>query len=109
VLSFALDSAQAFYHSGSGVVAMQVNSGALNINFNERSFATQLGLSHIATGDIAFSAAGRISEAGYFFENTDLQTMAGAISVTGSEAGYFFEKQLGAGNSVQGLTLWDAQ
>jgi hypothetical protein len=109
VVSFALDSAQAFYHSGSGVVAMQVNTGALNINFNERTFATQLGMSHIATGTINFTAAGRIFEDGYFHNNTDTQAMAGAISITGSEAGYFFEKQLGAGNSVQGLTLWDAQ
>lgn len=109
VVSFALESAQAFYHSSSGVVAMQVNSGALNINFNERSFATQLGLSHIATGTINFSAAGRIFEDGYFHNNTDTQSMAGAVSLGGTEAGYFFEKQLGAGNSVQGLTLWDAQ
>ena len=109
VVSFKLDSAQAFYHSGSGVVAMQVNTGALAINFNERTFATQLGMSHIATGTIHFTAAGRIFEDGYFHNNTDTQAMAGAISITGAEAGYFFEKQLGAGNSVQGLTLWDAQ
>lgn len=109
VLSFALDSAQAFYHSASGVVAMQVNSGSLNIDFNQRSFATQLGLSHIATGAVSFTAAGRIFEDGYFHNNTDTQRMAGAISLTGSEAGYFFEKQLGTGSSVQGLTLWDAQ
>jgi hypothetical protein len=109
VVSFALDSAQAFYHSSSGVVAMQVNSGALNIDFNERSFATQLGMSHIATGTLNFSAAGRIFEDGYFHNNTDTQSMAGAVSLDGKEAGYFFDKQLGAGNSVQGLTLWDAQ
>jgi len=109
MVSFKLDSAQAFYHSDTGVVAMQVNSGALNINFNERSFATQLGLSHAATGAVDFTAAGRIFESGYFHNNTDTQNMAGAISLNGNEAGYFFEKQLGAGNSVQGLTLWDAQ
>lgn len=109
VVSFALDSAQAFYHSASGVVAMQVNSGSLDIDFNQRSFATQLGLSHIATGPVSFTAAGRIFEDGYFHNNTDTQRMAGAISLTGSEAGYFFEKQLDAGKSVQGLTLWDAQ
>ncbi len=109
VISFALDSAQAFYHSASGVVAMQVNSGTLDIDFNQRSFATQLGLSHIATGPVSFTAAGRIFEDGYFHNNTDTQRMAGAISLTGSEAGYFFEKQLDAGKSVQGLTLWDAQ
>jgi len=109
VVSFALQSAQAFYHSDSGVLAMQVNGGSLRIDFNERRFATELGLSHASTGAILFTAAGRIFDAGNFYDNSDTQAMAGAVSLTGSEAGYFFEKQLGAGASVQGLTLWDAQ
>jgi len=109
VVSFALQSAQAFYHSDSGVLAMQVNGGSLRIDFNERRFATELGLSHASTGAILFTAAGRIFDAGNFYDNSDTQAMAGAVSLTGSEAGYFFEKQLGAGASVQCLTLWDAQ
>lgn len=108
VVSFGLSSAQAFYHSGSGVVAMQVNGGNLNIDFNESSFATHLGLSHSSTGKVDFSAAGRIYDGGYFYSNTDTQKMAGAVSLNGAEAGYFFEKQLLNG-SVQGLTLWDKQ
>lgn len=108
VVSFALSSAQAFYHSGSGVVAMQVNGGNLNIDFNENSFATDLGLSHGSTGKVDFSAAGRIYDGGYFYSNTDTQKMAGAVSLDGAAAGYFFEKQLLDG-SVQGLTLWDKQ
>jgi hypothetical protein len=109
VVSFALQSAQAFYHSSSGVLALQVNGGSLRIDFNERRFATELGLSHSSTGVILFTAAGRIFDAGNFYDNSDTQAMAGAVSLTGSEAGYFFEKQLDAGASVQGLTLWDAQ
>lgn len=108
VVSFGLDSAQAFYHSGSGVVAMQVNSGNLKIDFSENSFATDLGLSHNSTGKVDFSATGRIYDGGYFYSNTDTQRMAGAVSLDGAEAGYFFEKQLLDG-SVQGLTLWDKQ
>lgn len=108
VVSFGLNSAQAFYHSGSGVVAMQVNSGNLKIDFNESSFATDLGLSHSSTGKVDFSTAGRIYDGGYFYSNTDTQKMHGAVSLDGAEAGYFFEKQLLDG-SVQGLTLWDKQ
>ncbi|MDO8272574.1 MAG: FecR family protein [Gammaproteobacteria bacterium] len=111
VVSFGLSSAQAFYHSGSGVVAMQVNSGNLKIDFNESSFATNLGLSHSSTGKVDFSAAGRIDDGsygGYFYSNTDTQKMHGAVSLDGAEAGYFFEKQLLDG-SVQGLTLWNKQ
>jgi hypothetical protein len=109
VVSFALQSAQAFYHSSSGVLALQVNGGSLRIDFNERRFATELGLSHASTGVILFTAAGRIFDAGNFYDNSDTQAMAGAVSLTGSEAGYFFEKQLDAGASLKGLTLWDAQ
>ncbi len=108
VVSFGLDSAQAFYHSASGVVAMQVNSGKLDIDFNQSTFATQLGLSHSSTGKVDFSAAGRLFDGGYFHNNTDTQKMAGAVSLDGAEAGYFFEKQLLDG-SLQGLTLWDKQ
>ncbi len=87
---------------------MQVNSGKLDIDFNQSTFATQLGLSHSSTGKVDFSAAGRLFDGGYFHNNTDTQKMAGAVSLDGAEAGYFFEKQLLDG-SVQGLTLWDKQ
>ena len=108
VVSFGLDSAQAFYHSATGVVAMQVNSGSLNIDFNQNTFSTQLGLSHAMTGAVDFVAADRIRDGGTFFSNSDTQKMAGAVSLDGAEAGYFFEKQLSDGN-VKGLTLWDKQ
>lgn len=108
VVSFALDSAQAFYHSSTGVVAMQVNSGNLNIDFNQNNFSTQLGLNHAATGVVNLAFAGRIYDDGSFHNYTDVQKMAGAVSLDGAEAGYFFEKQLGDG-SVKGLTLWDKQ
>jgi hypothetical protein len=85
---------------------MEVNSGKLSIDFNQSTFATQLGLSHNLTGAVEFSAAGSIYDAGNFYSNTDTQKMAGAVSLDGVEAGYFFEKQVLNGN-VQGLTLWD--
>jgi hypothetical protein len=108
VVGFTLNSAQAFYHAGTGVVAMEVNSGSLNINFNQNSFATQLGLHHSATGAVEVSATGSLQGGGYFYNNTDAQRVVGAVSLDGKEAGYFFIKQLDAG-SVQGLTLWGAQ
>ena len=105
-ISFALTAAQAFYVSPAGYLPMEVNSGKLSIDFNQSTFATQLGLSHNLTGAVDFSAAGRIYDAGNFYSNTDTQKMAGAVSLDGAEAGYFFEKQVLNGN-VQGLTLWD--
>ncbi len=108
VVSFNLHSAQAFYSSTSGVVAMQVDGGNLDIDFNRSEFATALNLSHGLTGNVDFIANGSISAGGYFNSRNELQRIAGAVSIDGQEAGYFFERQLSNGD-IHGLTLWDAQ
>ncbi len=108
VVSFDLNSAQAFYSSNSGVVAMQVEGGNLDINFDRSEFATQLNLSHSLTGNVDFIANGSISDGGYFNSRDESQRIAGAVSTDGQEAGYFFERQLLDGG-IQGLTLWDAR
>ena len=105
-VSFALHSAQAFYHSGTGVVAMTVKGGSLDINFNTNRFATELNMNHSLTGDVSFIANGFIYDGGYFYTRSETERMAGAVSLDGAEAGYYFEKQLEAGG-IQGLTLWD--
>ena len=108
VVSFGLSSAQACYNSSSGVVAMEVGGGTLDINFQENSFATLLNLNHNLTGELNFTASGRLFDGGYFHSRTDGKTIAGAVSLDGSEAGYFFEQQLLQGD-IQGLTLWNSQ
>jgi hypothetical protein len=108
VVSFSLNSAQAFYHSGSGVMAMEVNGGSLQVDFGAKRFATQLGLNSVASGKVDFSASGTYIDGGFFYNNSDTQIIRGAVSLDGTEAGYAFEKQLGAGNSVEGITLWGA-
>lgn len=108
VVSFGLSSAQAFYNSSSGVVAMEVGGGTLDIDFQENSFATLLNLNHNLTGELEFAASGRLFDGGYFHSRTESQTIAGAVSLDGSEAGYFFEQQLLQGD-IQGLTLWNSQ
>ncbi|MBT8147576.1 MAG: FecR family protein, partial [Gammaproteobacteria bacterium] len=108
VVGFSLSSAQAFYSSESGIVAMQVTDGALNIDFERRTFSTELNLQHASTGLIDFNAMGRIYSGGYFYDRSDMQNVVGAVSLDGQEAGYFFDKQLESGG-IQGLTLWDSQ
>ena len=107
-VGFSLSSARAFYNSDSGVVAMEVSGGSLDINFQNNQFATELNLNHSATGAIDFFASGRLYDGGYFHSRNDSQRIAGAVSLDGQEAGYFFERQLEGGN-IQGLTLWDSQ
>ena len=108
VVSFSLSSAQAFYDSSSGVVAMQVNGGKFDIDFQENRFATELYLNHDITGPVDFIASGLLYDGGYFHSSSDTQRIAGAVSLDGTEAGYFFERQLQDG-SISGLTLWDSQ
>jgi len=108
VVSFQLNSAQAYYDSVSGVVAMQVNGGSLAIDFQESNFSTELNLNHPLTGSIDFVATGRLFSGGYFHNTAETQRIAGAVSFDGTEAGYFFERQLEFGN-ITGLTLWNSQ
>ena len=107
-VSFALDSAQAFYHSESGVVAMQVDGGSLDIDFELNRFATELNLAHSLTGNVNFSADGNLFNGGYFNSRDVSQRIAGSVSIDGTEAGYFFERDVLEG-SVKGLTLWNSQ
>lgn len=108
VVGFELQSAQAYYDSETGIVAMSVDDGSLDIDFLENRFATSLSLSHDLTGIVNFQAAGRLFDGGYFHARDDSQRIAGAVSLDGAEAGYFFERQLEAGN-ISGLTLWDSR
>ncbi len=107
-LSFRLNSAQAFYSSDTGLEAMQVRGGSLDINLQSSQFATELNLEHSATGAIDFEASGGVYDGGFFWSRSDDKNLAGAISFDGREAGYFFEQQLEAGG-IQGLTLWDSK
>jgi len=110
VVGFSLNSAQANYTANSNgrSVPMVVNGGALNIDFIERQFNTELNMTHSLTGDVDFIANGTVSDGGYFNSRGENRSMAGAASIDGSEAAYVFE-QLLQGGSIEGLTLWDSE
>ena len=108
VLGFGLTKAQAHLKTGGQIDLMQVNGGELSVDFTQQRFATQLQLSHSATGAVVFSASGNMNEEGVFNSNTPRQSMAGAVSLDGKEAGYFFEKTLDTG-LIEGLTLWNVK
>ena len=108
VIGFQLTSAQAIFNSSTGIVAMSVNGGDLDINFPDRSFTTSLDLNHELTGDVTFIANGVVVDGGFLRAFEATQKLSGAVSLDGTEVGYQFEKQLEAG-LVSGLTLWDGQ
>jgi hypothetical protein len=107
VVGFDLRSAQAYYTDASGISALTVLGGNLDIDFQLNRFATELNLQHSQAGQIDFVASGSVFGGGYFHSRDDNQRIAGAVSLDGAEAGYFFERQL-EGASIQGLTLWDS-
>lgn len=108
VVGFQLSSAQAVYNDETGIVAMAVRDGSLDINFQDSTFATSLALDHALTGEVNFAATGRLFDGGFFRALEATQKIAGAVSFDGSEAGYLFEHQLENG-LVSGLTLWDSK
>ncbi|CAE7163531.1 cyaA [Symbiodinium microadriaticum] len=85
LVGFQLDSAQAVYNSSTGVVAMEVSGGSLNIDFQNSAFETALNLNHDLTGPIEFSAAGRVLDGGFLRAIEATQRIAGAVSLDGKE------------------------
>ena len=108
LVGFQLTSAQAVFNSATGVVAMTVNGGSLDIDFQGSIFSTALDLLSDETGPILFTASGKIADGGFLRALEATQRVAGAVSFDGSEAGYLFEKQIDGG-AVTGLTLWDSK
>ena len=108
IVGFQLSSAQAVYNSATGIVAMAVRDGNLDINFQDASFLTTLTLDHALTGQVDFAATGRLFDGGFFRALEAAQKVSGAVSFDGSEAGYLFERQLENG-LVSGLTLWGSK
>ena len=108
LVGFQLNSAQAVYNSSSGVVAMEVGGGTLDLDFQRNVFSTTLDLNHELTGQIDFVAHGQVVDGGFLRAIEATQRVAGAVSLDGSEAGYLFERQLENGE-ISGLTLWDSQ
>lgn len=105
VIGFNLDSAQAFFNSESGEVAMRVTSGSLDVDLINNSFITGLDLEHSSTGEISFTGSGRVADGGYLIGLEEAKSVLGAVATDGLEAGYFFEQQLQTG-FISGLTLW---
>ena len=108
LVGFRLTSAQAVYNSQTGIVAMAVNGGSLDINFQDNSFSTALSLESDPTGRVDFAATGSLFDGGFLRALEATQSVRGAVSFDATEAGYQFEKELPLG-TVSGLTLWDSK
>lgn len=83
----------------------RVNGGWLKIDFAQRRFATDLSLSHAATGAVSLQSSGQVRDDGIFAVQAGDTRVAGAVSFDGREAGYLFDKALPQG-TLSGSTLW---
>ena len=108
-VDFKLTSSSAQHHlSSNEVVPATVNSGALSINFAQRTYATQLQVSAEGIAPQNLQFAGKIdTKTGIFLSSSsDGQgSLGGALTFNARQAGYFFRAPVGNG-SLNGATLW---
>jgi hypothetical protein len=108
-VDFKLTSSSAQHRlSSNELVPATVNSGALSIDFAQRTYATQLQVSAdgIAPQNLQFT--GKIdTKTGIFLSSTTQgqANLGGALTFNARQAGYFFRAPVGNG-SLSGATLW---
>ena len=104
--SFRLAGSSAQLITTTGVSELaQVDSGSLSLDFNRRTFATQLAVSNASIGSTQIIAAGAVRSDGSFYAQSGNAQLAGALSLDAKEAGYLFEKSTLSG-ALRGITLW---
>jgi hypothetical protein len=107
--SFKLQNASAQYRTPANeLVAAQVHNATLQVDFAQRSFATQLQVqaNGIAPQNLQYSGIVDVQTGIFLSPAVSGQgRLAGALGLDGRQAGYFFNSPVGNG-SVSGATLW---
>jgi hypothetical protein len=104
--SFRLAGSSAQFVSNAGTAELaKVDSGSLSLDFNRKTFATQLAVSSVTLGADQISASGVVANNGEFKALSGNAQVVGALSVDAKEAGYVFQKGTTTG-TVSGITLW---
>jgi hypothetical protein len=104
--SFGLMEAGVTYTGNNGVAqAGAATGGLLSIDFTNRQFNTQLGLTSPATGAVSLQSSGTVTANGYLVSRAGSPVVAGAVAQDVLRAGYFFVLP-GVGGTLSGLTLW---
>jgi len=104
---FSLRASEVTLPQANGTITGQVQSGSLGVNFNARTFNTQLNMQTPVTGAVVLNAAGTVGSDGMFFSTpaSSNGTVAGSLSRNAAEAGYLFNLPTTAG-TLSGTTLW---
>ncbi|MHB8354876.1 MAG: hypothetical protein ACYDCF_10650, partial [Burkholderiales bacterium] len=94
-------------YTGSNGIAQagSATGGLLSIDFTNRQFNTQLGLTSPVTGPVNLQSSGSVTANGYLVSQAGSPVVAGAVAQDVRRAGYFFVLP-GVGGTLSGLTLW---
>jgi|GEM_PF-7080311 len=107
--SFELQSYQAGTVSGGQFAPVNLSSGKLFINFDERKFETGLTASSDAIGGLQLSASGNIDSRGLLRSDQGNMTVLGGLAGDSTQAGYLFTHTINESMSLQGATQWQWQ
>lgn len=103
---FALaQSAASVFRDGS-VEPVSVSSASLGVNFEQRTFKTQLELKGAQLGTDVVRAEGLVTSTGVLQTTAGNTSLQGAIGNAAKDAGYVFQKSVPEG-TLQGVTLWN--
>ena len=104
--SFRLAGSAAQLITNAGVSELaKVDSGSLSLDFNRKTFATQLAVSNATIGTSQITSSGTVATDGTFVGKSGNAQVLGALSLDAKEAGYLFQKGVPAG-TLSGITLW---
>lgn len=106
--SFGLDAAEAYVVSAGLYTPAKVLQGQLDIDFAQRTFATQVQVNTGASSPEKVNASGGFSRYGQLTANpaTSNAQVVGVVVNAGREVAYLFDKPLGNGAQLLGATQW---
>jgi len=108
VFSFTMTDSEVIYKRGDHIETASIDAPSLTVDFNQRSFETQLTVSSpTLTGGVDINASGTLGNNGIFTSNelTSNSNVSGALTNQGQAAGMIFERELDNG-FVSGAVEW---
>lgn len=102
---FAMAAGEGYYSAGGQNTVLSLGQPQLQVNFDNKTFSTQLGITGDGVPTAQLSVSGKVDTEGMFLGRTTDQRVAGALNALGNQAGYLFQINAATG-TYNGITLW---
>lgn len=102
---FAMAAGEGYYSAGGQNTVLSLSQPQLQVNFDNKTFNTQLGMNGDGVPAAQLSVSGKVDTEGMFLGRTTDQRVAGALNALGNQAGYLFQINAATG-TYNGITLW---